>query len=405
MKKLICLLLALCLLLSFAACSKSTDSGKQEAQAPAAGTESSGTETKDESNTSGEYHIALIAPMTGNEAQYGEMQRVGAQIAVDQVNEEGGINGQTVVLDVFDDQNNTTQAATVAQMIIDDSRFDAAIGTYSSSNALAMAPLFDEAKMPFFCSVSSDGRIATEYTYTFQQNIAANYVWPIMADNAVQKLGGKKIALVALNNDAGEFFTNYATEEFEKLSADGSCELVASITYNEGEVSDFTPIVTQLKDADPDLVMINVQYQDMAAILRQSDQLGFTPKWYCVESLINDAFIELAGEYAVGLYCHCTYFIDDPSEGCVWLNQRCNEVGNMNANLFSRMSYEGTMQILTCAKNGAAGDRQKMYEALCSIGTWEGKTGTFAWTDTRQCICSVSIVELGADKAWHLLED
>ena len=393
MKRFISMLLAVCLLLCMTACGKTS--------APAA---PAGNAAPTDAGTAEDYHIALIAPMTGNEAQYGQMQKVGAQIAINEVNEAGGVNGRKVVLDVFDDQNNTTQAATVAQMIIDDSRYDAVIGTYSSSNALAMAPLFDEAKMPFFCSVSSDGRIATEYTYTFQQGIAANYVWPIMADNAVQKLGGKRIALVALNNDAGEFFTSYATEEFEKLSKDGSCELVASVTYNEGEVSDFTPIITQLKDANPDLVMINVQYQDMAAILRQSDQLGFKPTWYCVESLINDAFIELAGEYAEGLYCHCTYYIDNPDEGCVWLNQQCQAVGSMNANLFSRMSYEGVMQILNCAKNGAAGDRQAMYEALCNIGTWEGKTGTFKWTDTRQCVISVDIVQLDGNKTWQLLK-
>ncbi len=75
----------------------------------------------------------------------------------------------------------------------------------------------------------------------------------------------------------------------------------------------------------------------------------------------------------------------------------------MNANLFSRMSYEGTMQILTCAKNGAAGDRQKMYGALCSLGTWEGKTGSFEWTDARQCICSVNIVQLDSNKTWQLV--
>jgi len=385
------------MLLSFTACSgkEATESKTPDPSSPAAATTPAA--------TAEDYHLALIAPMTGNEAQYGEMQKTGAQIAVDEINEAGGINGRKVVLDVFDDQNNTTQAATVAQMIIDDGKYDAAIGTYSSSNALAMAPLFDEAKMPFFCSVSSDGRIATEYTYTFQQGIAADFVWPIMADNAVKVLGGNKVALVALNNDAGEFFTSYATDEFNELATDGSCELVASITYNEGEVSDFTPIIAQLKDANPDLVMINVQYQDMAAILRQADQLGFHPTWYCVESLINDAFIELAGDYAVGLNCHCTYYIDNPDEGCVWLNQRCNEVGNMNANLFSRMSYEGTMQILTCAKNGAAGDRQKMYEALLNLGTWEGRTGNFEWTESRQCVFDVCIVQLDENKTWQLL--
>ncbi len=263
MKKLNCMIITLGMLFVLAACANQS--------APSASPADSSGETQND------YHLALIAPMTGNEAQYGEMQKTGAQIAVDEINEAGGINGRKVVLDVFDDQNNTTQAATVAQMIIDDQKYDAAIGTYSSSNALAMAPLFDEAKTPFFCSVSSDGRIATEYTYTFQQNIAANYVWPIMADNAVKVLGGRKVALVALNNDAGEFFTTYASEEFDELSKDNSCELVASITYNEGEVSDFTPIIAQLKDANPDLVMINVQYQDMAAILRQADQLGFKP--------------------------------------------------------------------------------------------------------------------------------
>lgn len=396
-KKMLALATAAVMVFSMAACGGSDSASKSETK-EAAKSDASESTTED-------YHIALISPMTGNEAQYGEMQKLGAEIAVEEFNEKGGVNGRKVVLDVFDDENDTTAAASVAQKIIDDERYDAAIGTFSSSNGLAMAPLFDEAKMPFFCAVSSDGRIATEYTYTFQQNIAANKVWPIMADNCVNRLGAKKVALVALNNDAGELFVNYATEEFEKLGKEQGTELVATVTYNEGEVSDFTSIITQLKDADPDLVMINVQYQDMAALLRQSNQQNFDTNWYCVESLINDAFVELAGDYAKGLYFHCTYFANSPDEGCVWLQDKCQSLGNMNSNLFTRMYYEGTMQILTCAANGGAGDREAMYQELLKLGTWEGKTGSFEWTDERQCICDVNIVQLDENNEWKLLED
>lgn len=349
------------------------------------------------------YHLALMAPITGSEAQYGESMILGCQIAINEINASGGVNGKQVVLDTFDDENDATAAANVSQLIVQDSRYDAVIGSYSSTCGLATGSIFDEAKMPIINPCSAHEDLALTHEYVFQRGMTASYFNPMMAENAVKVLGAKRIAVLALNNDAGILFTQYVTDKVEELSGEYGCELVTSVSYNEGDVSDFTSIITNLKSAQPDIVIVNVQYVDMASILRQSAQLEFDTKWYTVEATINDAFIELAGEYGENVYCHCTYFIDNPSEGCVWFKEQCLEKGDRNPDVFSMACYESAMMILTCAQEGAAGDRTAMYDALSNLGVWEGRTGTMEWTADRQCISECMIVQL-IDGTWQLVE-
>ena len=383
LKKFLTLALALAMAASLVACSGNGQNTGNNSQ-------NSGNGTSEDEN----YHLALMAPLTGPEAQYGESMILGCQIAIDEINESGGVNGKQVVLDTFDDENDATAAANVSQLIVQDDRYDAAIGSYSSTCGLATGSIFDEAQMPIINPCSAHEDLALTHTYVFQRGMTASYFNPKMAENAVKILGAKRIAVLALNNDAGILFTQYVTEEIENLSDEYGCELVAAESYNEGDVSDFTSIITNLKSAQPDVVIVNVQYVDMASILRQSAQLEFDTEWYTVEATINDAFIELAGEYGEGIYCHCTYFIDNPDEGCVWFKEQCLEKGNRNPDVFSMGCYESAMMVLTCAQEGAAGDRAAMYEALSNLGVWEGRTGTMEWTPERQCIGECMIVQL-----------
>ena len=162
------------------------------------------------------YHLALMAPITGSEAQYGESMILGCQIAIDEINASGGVNGKQVVLDTFDDENDATAAANVSQLIVQDKRYDAVIGSYSSTCGLATGSIFDEAQMPIINPCSAHEDLALTHSYVFQRGMTASYFNPKMAENAVKVLGAKRVAVLALNNDAGILFTQYVTDEIEE---------------------------------------------------------------------------------------------------------------------------------------------------------------------------------------------
>ena len=83
--------------------------------------------------------LAVIAPLTGDFAQYGEAYRTAVELMVSQVNAEGGINGKQLAYDIFDDKNDAKESATLAGRIADDGSYIALLGPFASTCALATA--------------------------------------------------------------------------------------------------------------------------------------------------------------------------------------------------------------------------------------------------------------------------
>ena len=123
------------------------------------GTGSETTKSNAEENSEGAIKIALYAPLTGNNAQYGLTYQATINALCEQVNSEGGINGREVVVEVFDDKNDPKEALNVANLIVSDPEIVAVIGSQSSSPTLAAAPVFEEAGIPMITPQASHADI------------------------------------------------------------------------------------------------------------------------------------------------------------------------------------------------------------------------------------------------------
>ena len=91
--------------------------------------------------------FAVASPVTGDSAEYGVHFNIGAQIAADQINAKGGINGKKIVLETFDSKNDAKEATEVARLIAQDSEILATIGDFSSTCCMATAPIYEENKL------------------------------------------------------------------------------------------------------------------------------------------------------------------------------------------------------------------------------------------------------------------
>lgn len=126
MKKLVCMLLAIIMVISLAACGAKTDTGTAAPAGDTAKTEASDT-----------IRLAVVGPMTGQDAMYGTGFRQAAQIMADKWNAEGGCLGKKVEIVVFDDKGSPEEAANVAEQIVADDSIVAVVGHFSSSCSMA----------------------------------------------------------------------------------------------------------------------------------------------------------------------------------------------------------------------------------------------------------------------------
>ena len=350
------------------------------------------------------YTIALIAPFTGDNAQYGEAYKTGLQVLCDEVNADGGINGAELTFETFDDASDAAQSTNMAQIVTSDEKYIAAIGSYTSTCALAFGSIFDEAKMPVMVPNAGNSMIATDYTYTFQRGMTIPIESALMARYAVQKLDCKRVAFLALNNDAGLQFMENAVKAIDNLKAEGvDCEVVAKESFNEGEVRDYSAICLKLKDANPDIIVVNMGYVECAAILTQAQQVGLTDvKWLGNQSMYTTDFTNLVGDAGKGFYVSTGFYADNPDENIQSFIAACKAIDGKIPNAYQRNAYECASMIAYCLRNGAT-TRQELYDALLAIDYWPGKTGANKWIN-RQVEEEYLILQYQGDGLWNMLQ-
>lgn len=348
------------------------------------------------------YTIALIAPLTGDNAQYGNAYVTGITALCNEVNSTGGINGKMLKLETFDDASDAAQSTNMAQIIVSNPKYIAAIGSYTSTCALAFGSIFDEAQMPVLVPNSGNSHISTDFNYTFQRGMILPTECALQARNAVNKLGGKRIAFIALNNDAGLQFKEYTLLEMERLSqADPEVKVVAFETFNEGEVRDYSALVMKIKEANPDTVVVNLGYVECAAILMQAKQIGLTNvKWLGNQSMFTEDFTKLVGDAGIGFCVNTGFYPENPDEKVQEFVAECIAIDGNVPNAYQRNSYDCAAMVAECLKAGAT-TREELYEALCSIDVFTDKTGSVKWNN-RQTEEEYLILKYVGDGKWEL---
>ena len=189
LKKMLNVLLVSAVLVSMTACGGETESSSDGGEKASAG----GSDT---------ITIGASLPMTGSVALNGEMILEGIQMAVDECNEAGGIDGKEVVIDAQDDQAEPNQAASVANMMSADEKIVAIIGSLKSSCTLAAAPIYEEAGVVALSPDSSSPEVTNAGEYIFRIKNSDVVLAQTMAKGAISD-GHTKFAILYENNDYG----------------------------------------------------------------------------------------------------------------------------------------------------------------------------------------------------------
>src|SRR5688500_12239176 len=137
-----------------------------------------------------ELKIAVAGPMSGDAAQYGQDFMRGAELAAEKINAAGGVNGKQIKLVSFDDRNDTTEAANVAQKIATDSSIVASMGPFTSSTVYASMPIYQSNQLPLLVISASDPKITQQGNeWVFRVSPTNDLGAQAIAELMVNKLG------------------------------------------------------------------------------------------------------------------------------------------------------------------------------------------------------------------------
>jgi len=243
-----------------------------------------GDSSKADGGKSGDENTIVIGgsgPLTGGAAQYGVAVKNAAQLAVDEINEAGGVNGVKFKLVFEDDEADPGDKAINAYNQLKDKGMQVMLGTVTTGSCLAV---IDQTKKDNIFQITpsasaqdvikNDNAFQVCFTDPNQGKASADYI----AENNI----AKKIAVIYDNSDAysSGIFNTFKSEAKEK-----GLDIVAEQSFTKDSKTDFSAQISAAKSAEAELLFLPIYYQEASLILAQCKSADFSPKFFGCDGL------------------------------------------------------------------------------------------------------------------------
>ncbi|TWA57343.1 amino acid/amide ABC transporter substrate-binding protein (HAAT family) [Azospirillum baldaniorum] len=251
--------------------------------------------------------IGVSGPLTGPSAQYGAQWKKGFDLALDQINADGGVRGRPLRYVFEDSQNDPKQTVAIAQKFVTDPRILIELGDFSSPASMAASPIYQRAGLVQFGFTNSHPDFTKGGDFIWSNSISQAEEQPNVADYAVNSLKLKRLAVLHLNTDWGRT----SKDIFVKAAKERGAEVVAAEAYLPEE-KDFRSSLVRVREANPDGIVLISYYADGAAIARQLKPVGLSQPVVAVGSVYSPKFLELGGEAVNGIHTRANFFPAEP---------------------------------------------------------------------------------------------
>ena len=313
--------------------------------------------------------IAVAAPMTGDNSEYGIGFYNAALLKAKEWNANGGVLGKQIEIVQYDDKNTSEEATTIAQKIVSDKKVVGVIGHFSSGVCMTAAPIYQENKIIEISPSSSHPDYSGIGDFIFRNNTVISKEGAASIDIAVNDLGKKKVGIISIMTDWGTNTSKMIKEMVEKTDA----KVVAHEEVMEGS-DDYTPAITKLNEAGADVVICCGMYNLVAPVAKQYKQINPDIRIVGFSNSYSQQLIELGGEAVEGVCFPVIFFSesDDP-EVKNYVESFKKEYGNAPSALTSQ-AYDSVGILLTAIKEAGTTDSEKVKEKLYEID-YKGVTG------------------------------
>ena len=375
-KRFLSLGLAMAMAASLTACGSSSSTTETTTAAAAAG---------ESTAASGEvFKIGGIGPVTGAAAVYGLAVKNGAQIAVDEINADGGINGYQIDFQFQDDEHDAEKSVN-AYNTLKDWGMQMLMGTVTSAPCVAVADKTMADNM-FQITPSGSSVECAQNPNVFrvcfsdpdQGAASATYI-------AENKLADK----IAVIYDSSDVYSSGIYEKFASEAANHGLDIVAAEAFTADSNKDFSTQLQKAKDAGADLVFLPIYYTEASLILNQANTMGYAPKFFGCDGM--DGILQVDNfdtKLAEGLMLLTPFAADADDELTQKFVTAYKEKYGETPIQFAADAYDAIYAIKAAAEEAgittetsASDTCDKMKEAMLKI-TVNGLTGeNMTWTE------------------------
>ena len=319
--------------------------------------------------------LGVSGPFTGGSSSMGVSMRDGVRLATKEINAAGGINGNKIVLIERDDEAKNERGVQIAQELINNEKVVATLGYINTGVALASQRFYQDAKIPVMNNVATGSVLTKQFpnapeNYVFRNAAADNIQAPMVAKEAVEKRGLKKVAILADSTNYGQL----GREDLEKALKTYGVTPVAVEKFNIGDV-DMTSQLLKAKNAGAEVILTYAIGPELAQIANGMAKLGWKKPMIGSWTLSMASFIDTAGKNGDGATMPQTY-IQSPSTTAkrkafqeAYLKEFKPKNNNIASPVSAAQGYDSVYLLAAAIKQANSTEGPKILAALQDLKT------------------------------------
>ena len=342
--------------------------------------------------------IGFFASMTGAQASFGNDAIRGAQLAVEEINQNGGVLGHPLKLLVKDTQSRADETAEVVKRLLTEDKVAALIGEIATDRSLVAAPIAQEKGIPMITPGSTNEAVTAAgdaifrvcYTDAFQASVMARFARSINAEKA------------ALLYDPSLPYSAGLAESFKKDFLAHGGKIVAEEFSRSGD-QDFSVQLNAIKARMPEIIFLPSYYPEAARIIRQARQAGIDVPFLGTDGWDSPEFLKIGGEAVNNCYFSCHFAAGGQSAENKRFTAAFQKKFDTAPPPLAALAYDAVSLTADALKRAGSAEPTALRDALAATSGFPAVTGTITF-DTKRNPTKPGVVIRVEDGAFTYLE-
>ncbi|HEY8186159.1 MAG TPA: ABC transporter substrate-binding protein [Pyrinomonadaceae bacterium] len=339
---------------------------------------------------SGPIVVGYYGDLSGRTSNFGQSTKNGVEMAADEINKAGGIDGRQITILSEDDEGRPEKAATVATKLINQDRVIALLGEVASGNSLAAAPKAQAARVPMISPSSTNPAVTQVGDYIFRVCFIDPFQGDVMAKFAANTLKAKKAAIMLdFNSPYSRGLTEFFEASFKKLGG----EIVDKQSYTQGD-RDYKGQLTAIRSKNPDVIYVPGYYGEVGVIAKQAKQLDIKSPLLGGDGWDSTQLWDLGGDALNGDYISNHYSVDDPSPAIQkFVADYKARYGNV-PDALAALGYDAMKVLADSIKRAGTTEEPKLRDAIAATKNFPGVTGVISIDQERNAVKPAVVLKL-----------
>ncbi|BCJ86587.1 ABC transporter substrate-binding protein [Effusibacillus dendaii] len=334
--------------------------------------------------------------LSGNVASFGNSALKGSQLAVQEINDAGGVLGKKIEIVQADNASKPEESARTAQKLISNDKVVALIGPTTSTNALAAVPVAMEKKIPMVTSTATNPKVTVDERtkkvndWIFRACFIDPFQGKVMADFASKELKAKTAVIYT---DQASDYAKGLSQFFEETFTKGGGQILEKDSYQAND-TDFKAVLTRIKDKNPDVIYVPGYYNEVGKILKQAREMGIKATFLGGDGWDAPQLVDIAGKENLGnTYFSNHYAADDKSPEVQTFVQSYKAKYNQVPDGFAALGYDAMKLLADAIKRANSTDPEKLKTALAQTKDFKGATGTMSLNENHDPVKSAVVIK------------